>query len=49
MKIAVFDVDDTLIVHGKGSQDYYKPTTNTLFRELLESRNFDKIFTHEQN
>ena len=23
MKIAVFDVDDTLIIHGESSQSYY--------------------------
>ena len=46
MKIAVFDVDDTLIVHGKGSQDYYKPSTNTMFRDLLKSRGFDKIYIY---
>jgi len=46
MKIAVFDVDDTLIIHGKGSQDHYKPTTNTQLRELLKSRMFDKIYIY---
>ena len=46
MKIAVFDIDDTLIIHGNGSQDYYRFSTNTFFRELLESKNFDKIYIY---
>jgi len=46
MKIAVFDVDDTLIIHGKGSQDYYKTKTNDAFKKLLESKNFDKIYLY---
>ena len=45
MKIAVFDVDDTLIIHGQGSQNYYK-TFNSNFKELLDSKNFDKIYIY---
>ena len=45
MKIAVFDVDDTLIIHGQGSQNYYK-TFNSNFKELLDSKNFDKVYIY---
>ena len=45
MKIAVFDVDDTLIIHGQGSQNYYE-TFNSNFKELLDSKNFDKIYIY---
>jgi len=46
MKIAVFDVDDTIIIHGHGSNNYYTKTTNTFFRDLLESKNFDHIYLY---
>jgi len=45
MKIAVFDVDDTIIIHGTESRDYYT-TSNSNFRELLESKSFDKIYLY---
>ena len=35
MKIVVFDVDDTLIIHGQGSQSYYFPSINKhLFKRI---------------
>jgi len=46
MKIAVFDIDDTLIIHGNGSHDYYNTTANDSFRTLLESKNYDKIYIY---
>ena len=46
MKIAVFDVDDTLIIHGQGSQSYYTVSTNTFLRDLIESKGFDKIYIY---
>lgn len=46
MKIAVFDVDDTLIIHGQGSESYYTPSTNTFLRDLIESKGFDKIYIY---
>ena len=45
MKIAVFDVDDTIILHGNESHNYYT-TSNSNFRELLESKNFNKIYLY---
>ena len=45
MKIAVFDIDDTLIIHGKGSQNYYT-TVNNNFRKFLEEKKFDKIYIY---
>lgn len=45
MKIAIFDVDDTIILHGNESHNYYT-TSNSNFRELLESKNFDKVYLY---
>ena len=46
MKIGVFDIDNTLIIHGNGSESYYKINENTDFRKLLESKKFDKIYIY---
>ena len=45
MKIAVFDIDDTLIIHGQGSQNYYTRVNNN-FRKFLEKKNFDKVYIY---
>jgi len=46
MKIAVFDVDDTLIIHGESSQSYYAPSTDTYLRDLILQKGFDKIYIY---
>ena len=46
MKIGVFDVDDTLIIHGSGSQNYYNNNNNNNLRELLQSKGFDRIYLY---
>ena len=43
MKIAVFDVDDTLIKHSN-SESYYEEKSDSNFKELLDSKNYDKIY-----
>ena len=42
MKIAVFDVDDTLIIHGESSQSYYAPSTDTYLRDLILQKDLIK-------
>tara|TARA_B100000575_G_scaffold290535_1_gene294408 strand:+ start:956 stop:1444 length:489 start_codon:yes stop_codon:yes gene_type:complete len=46
MKIAVFDVDDTLILHGRGSETYYQGQVNTNIVELLYYANYDRIYLY---
>ena len=47
MKILVFDIDNTLIIHGKNSNGYYKDgCVMSNFRELLESKNFERIYIY---
>ena len=35
MDIYIFDIDDTLVLHTKESNDYYNTTGNTTLRDLL--------------
>ena len=37
MKIAVFDVDDTIIKHTNSSESYYTGNVDSNFKELLKS------------
>ena len=45
MKIAVFDIDDTLIIHGNGSNNYYKNVSSNL-KELINSKLYQKIYIY---
>ena len=42
MKIAVFDVDDTIIKHTNGSESYYTGRVNSNFKDLLKSKGYEK-------
>lgn len=44
MKIAIFDVDDTLIIHSRKSGSYYKKCSNDDLKKLILSKGFDKIY-----
>ena len=47
MKIAVFDVDDTLIIHGKKVVKVIThPSTDTYLRDLILQKGFDKIYIY---
>ena len=35
MDIYIFDIDDTLVLHTKESNDYYNTNGNTTLRDLL--------------
>tara|TARA_Y100000590_G_scaffold470214_1_gene662811 strand:+ start:3189 stop:3662 length:474 start_codon:yes stop_codon:yes gene_type:complete len=43
MKIAVFDIDDTLIIHGNGSNNYYKDVTSNI-KEIIDSKLYERIY-----
>ena len=47
MKILVFDIDNTLIIHSNNSKSYYeKGCVTSNFRVLLESKNFERIYIY---
>ena len=46
MKIAVFDVDDTLIKHAINSESYYTGTVRSNFKDLLSSKNYEKVYLY---
>ena len=46
MKIAVFDVDDTIIKHGVNSESYYHGRVNSNFKELLNSKTFERVYLY---
>lgn len=46
MKIAVFDIDDTLIIHGASSQSYYNQSSDTYLKDLILKKGFDKIYIY---
>ena len=45
MKIAVFDIDDTIIIHGKESNNYYKNIKSN-FKEILDSKLYERIYIY---
>ena len=44
MKIAIFDVDDTLIKHAVDSESYYTGAVRSNFKDLLSSKNYERIY-----
>ena len=46
MKIAVFDVDDTIIKHTNGSESYYTGRVNSNFKDLLKSKGYEKVYLY---
>ena len=46
MKIAVFDVDDTLIKHGHRSESYYTGPVSSNFKSLLNNKGYEKIYLY---
>ena len=46
MKIAIFDVDDTLIKHAINSESYYTGTVRSNFKDLLSSKNYEKVYLY---
>ena len=46
MKIAVFDVDDTIIKHGQQSESYYTGRVSSNFKSLLNSKGYEKIYLY---
>ena len=46
MRIGVFDVDDTLILHGNGSETYYQGKADTNIVEMLYYANYDRIYLY---
>ena len=46
MKIAVFDVDDTIIKHTNGSESYYTGRVNSNFKHLLKSKGYEKVYLY---
>tara|TARA_B100000686_G_C16799332_1_gene984810 strand:- start:3740 stop:4216 length:477 start_codon:yes stop_codon:yes gene_type:complete len=46
MKIAIFDVDDTLIKHALNCQSYYTGYTKNNFKSLLTHMGYEKIYLY---
>ena len=47
MRIFIFDIDDTIILHTKENINYYDhPNKNTVLKDLLDEINCDKIYIY---
>lgn len=46
MATYVFDVDDTLILHNKENNDYYKTPNNGTLKELIKSLKYQKLYVY---
>lgn len=46
MATYVFDVDDTLILHNKENNDYYKTPNNGTLKELINSLKYQKLYVY---
>lgn len=47
MRIFIFDIDDTIILHTKENINYYDhPNKNTVLKDLLDELNYDKIYIY---
>ena len=45
-KILIFDIDDTLILHTKDRNDYYKMDSGETLKDLIEQSSYDKIYIY---
>ena len=47
MKIFIFDIDDTIILHTNQKINYYDhPNKNTVLKDLINEINYDKIYIY---
>ena len=47
MKIFIFDIDDTIILHTNQKINYYDhPNQNTVLKDLINEINYDKIYIY---
>ena len=45
-KVFIFDIDDTLILHTKDRNDYYKMDSGETLKDLIEQSSYDKIYIY---